>query len=190
MWALLLPDLPDDPAYGIDPPGGTTTADTKPTRRRARFLVDWDYTFGPPPRPRRPLPRAPPPPLPHETRDDSNDFFANVFHDIQMALEEGREIELADELTEEEETRLGIFISELPQPPPLLLPRYAVDLVPPSLSKEDTFNLALQSSVPPAPLPPPACPWAAPAFVPTILEWAWEITDLAELIQVPSDDKA
>jgi hypothetical protein len=31
-----------------------------------------------------------------------------------MALEEGREIELSDELTEEEATRLGIIISELP----------------------------------------------------------------------------
>jgi hypothetical protein len=47
-------------------------------------------------------------------QDDSDDFVANVLHDIQMALEEGREIELPKELTNEEATRLGILLSELP----------------------------------------------------------------------------
>jgi hypothetical protein len=53
-------------------------------------------------------------------RDDSDDFITSVFHDIQ---EEGMQIEQPEKLTDEEATRLGILILELPQPPPI--PRYA-----------------------------------------------------------------
>jgi hypothetical protein len=47
--------------------------------------------------------------------DDFENFMACVFHDIWMALEEGRKIELPEELIDEEVTRLGILISELLQ---------------------------------------------------------------------------
>jgi hypothetical protein len=55
------------------------------------------------------------------------DFIASVFHAIQLAHQEGRQIELPEELTEDEATRLDILISEMSQPP---MPRYAVDLMP------------------------------------------------------------
>jgi hypothetical protein len=44
-------------------------------------------------------------------RDDSNYIVANVFHKIQITQPEGRQIELPNELTDEEVTRLGILIS-------------------------------------------------------------------------------
>jgi hypothetical protein len=70
------------------------------------------------------------------------DFIASVFHAIQLAHQEGRQIELPEELTEDEATRLSILISEMMQPPPM--PRYAVDAMPPGLSEEESLNLALQ----------------------------------------------
>jgi hypothetical protein len=93
-------------------------------------------------------------------------------------------------LVEEEVTRLGILISELPHSPPL--PRYTVDLMPTGLSEEDAFNLALQALVPPPPTypwaapafsspPPSTYPWAVSAFAPTVLDWASAITDLVDL---------
>jgi hypothetical protein len=57
-----------------------------------------------------------------------------------MPLEEGRQIELPEELNLEEATRLGILISKLPQP----MPRYAIEHMSTGLSEEDSFNLALR----------------------------------------------
>jgi hypothetical protein len=59
-----------------------------------------------------------------------------------MPLEEGRQIELPEELNLEEATRLGILISKLPQP----MPRYAIEHMLEGLSEEDAFNLALQAA--------------------------------------------
>jgi hypothetical protein len=44
-------------------------------------------------------------------QDDSNDFVASVFHEILIAQQEGRQIELLEGLTEEEAMRLGNLIS-------------------------------------------------------------------------------
>jgi hypothetical protein len=55
--------------------------------------------------------------------------------------QEDRNIELPEELTEKEATRLGILMSEMSQPPPM--PQYTLDLMPTCLSKEDALNLAL-----------------------------------------------
>jgi hypothetical protein len=44
-------------------------------------------------------------------QDNFDDFIASVFHEIQMAQEEGRQIQPPEELTEKEAMRLGILIS-------------------------------------------------------------------------------
>jgi hypothetical protein len=155
-------------------------------RRKAGFLGDKDFNFGQPPQPRRELTlrlrTLPPPSAP--MLDDSDDFVANVFHTIQMARQEGRKIELVEELTEDEATRLALLMSEMPPP----MPRYAVNIMPPGLSEEEAFNLALQDSVPPptpplpswAPAPAPPPPSVAPAF-------ALPLPDLVDLTQVANE---
>jgi hypothetical protein len=109
--------------------------------------------------------------------------------------QEGRQIELPKELTEDEAMRLDILISKMSQPPPM--PRYTLDLMPPSLSKDGALNLALQYSVPPPPLPlpswapgaapSPAPPPAAPAYASLHPNWPWVIPNMVDLIQLPSD---
>jgi hypothetical protein len=89
------------------------------------------------------MPRTLPPPSlspPCETRDDSNNFVASIFHEIQMAQQEGRQIKLPEEQNEDEATRLGILISEMPQ---LLMPLAAVEHMPTGLSEQVAFNIVL-----------------------------------------------
>lgn len=200
--AVLPPDLGDDPAYAINSPRWDDYCRYETEKgRKAGFLADRDYNFGPPARRHRPLTRTSPPPPPPRPKemwgedilgmvvwDDSDGFIASVFHDIQMTMEEGREIELLEELTEEEVMRLGILISELPQPPPSM-PRYTVE----HMSDEDTYDQALQASVP---QPPPSYPWAAvasppppptaPAFAPPVPDRPWVILDLVDQTQCPT----
>jgi hypothetical protein len=98
------------------------------------------------------------------TWDDSDDFIATVFHDIHMTMEEGREIELFEELTEEEAMRLD-------------------------MSDEDAYDQALQASVP---QPLPSYPWAAvaspppPPAAPAFPDWPWVILDLVDQTHCPT----
>jgi hypothetical protein len=145
--------------------------------------------------PRRELtwrPLTPPPP----SRDDSDDFVGSIFHVIQMAQQEGRQIELPEELTEDETTRLALLMAEMPQPPPPMR-QYAVDLVPPGLSEGEASNLAFHDSVPPpspplpswAPATAPPPPPGAPAYATPVPNWPWAIPNLVDLTQLPNDDE-
>ena len=90
----------------------------------------------------------------------------------------GEEYDLPEELADEEMARLGILMSEVPQPP---LPRYAVGVMPPGLSPEEAYERALQESLEEAPpqmepwAPAAAPPTAAPAYAPPDHRWPWEI---------------
>jgi hypothetical protein len=84
-------------------------------RQKAGFIGYKNFNSGLLPWPRHDLtqrPHTPPPPSPPQ-QDDSKNFVASVFHAIHMAQQEGRQIELPEELTEDVATRLGILISEM-----------------------------------------------------------------------------
>jgi hypothetical protein len=89
--AILSSDLCGDPDFTVDSPVWDTYHRRHvllDKRRKSKFLGDKDYNFGSPPQPWQQLPRTPPPPsppTPHETRDDSENFVASIFHKVQMA---------------------------------------------------------------------------------------------------------
>jgi hypothetical protein len=94
-------------------------------------------------------------------------------------------------------TRLGILISEMPHPPPLM-PQFSDEHMPSGLSEEKAYNLVLQASMrPPSPplpswapttAPPP--PAAAPAFASPVPNWPWAIPEGVDLTPVPSEGEA
>jgi hypothetical protein len=88
-------------------------------------------------------------------------------------------------MTNEEITRLGILVLEVPQAPPPL-PCYATDIMPAGLTEDEALQRVLQNLTPhPPPPPPPAFnPWAAPpqppatpVYVPPAANWLWPLPD-------------
>ncbi|KAK1649927.1 hypothetical protein QYE76_067732 [Lolium multiflorum] len=161
-------------------------------------MGDHDYNFGPSPRPRRTLPPRQPP-LPQEmwgedipnrvARNDSGDFVTSMFHEIQMQLEEGRKIELPEELIEEEAMRLGILISVevAAADAPVQCRAHAGRTFGGRCLQSGVAGLDASSSA----LVPvgssghsPSTTLAAPAFDPPVLDWPWVIPDLVDLTHV------
>jgi predicted RNA-binding protein with PUA-like domain len=96
-------------------------------RRKARFLGDRDYPYGSPLSPPRLValrrPRQPSAPAHgqddaaleyynEEAKDDNDDIVATLFYDWQMAMEERREFQLSNNMTEEEISRIAVLVSE------------------------------------------------------------------------------
>lgn len=193
-------DLREDPAYAV----GSARWDCfrrveKDKRRIAGFLGDRDFPFGvparsrrePPPPPARRAMEAPPASLENwpgrVVRDDSEDYVAAVFYGLRQAEEHGEEYDLPEDLTDEEMARLGILMSEVPQPAPPL-PHYAIGVMPADLNADEAYERAVQESLhqaqleaqmaswaPPATPPPPPPPAAPAAYAPPASDWPWEI---------------
>jgi hypothetical protein len=117
-----------------------------------------------------------------EAKDDNDDFIAYIFHNCQAAMAEGRKFNFPPTMTGEEIERLGVLVSQVDRPVQPPLPRYATNIVPPGLTKEEALQQALRNSAPLPPLPPPPSfnPWApplppppsaAPAYVPPVANW-------------------
>jgi hypothetical protein len=117
-----------------------------------------------------------------EDKDESDDLFACIFHEWQAAKAEDRQFDLPPAITDEEIEKLGLLVSQVDQPVQPPLPRYATNIVPPGLTKEEALQQALRNSAPLPPLPPPPSfnPWApplppppsaAPAYVPPVANW-------------------
>nr|XP_051190371.1 pollen-specific leucine-rich repeat extensin-like protein 3 [Lolium perenne] len=82
-------------------------------------------------------------------------------------MAEGRKFKFPATMTDDEIERLHVLVSEVDQPVQPPLPRYATDIMPLGLTKEETLRRELQNSAPqpppPTPPPPPAyISWAAP----------------------------
>jgi hypothetical protein len=128
-------------------------------------------------------------------RDDSEDYVASVFLMIEMEQQEGKQIELLEELTEDEMTSLDILISEMPQPLAPML-RYAINVMPRGLLEEEAIHLVMKYSVSPPlpPLPQYCAPAVVPppspgvqSYAPPHPNWPWAISDVVDLTQLPSD---
>jgi hypothetical protein len=102
-----------------------------------------------------------------ETKDDSNDFVGYVFHEWKTTMEEGREFQLPTTMRDEEFKRLGILVLEVDRKARPPLPRYATNIMPPGLTKDEALERAVQNSPPHPPLPsPPFNPWIVPPAPP------------------------
>jgi hypothetical protein len=96
-----------------------------------------------------------------EVKEDSDDYVADVFHEWQQAMAEGRTFDFPENMTDDEMAQLGVLVSENDTPVQPPLPRYAIGFMSPGLSKDEALRLALQDSAAPQPLP--YNPWAPPA---------------------------
>jgi hypothetical protein len=100
-------------------------------------------------------------------------------------------------MTDKEIEKLGLLVSQVDRPVQPPLPRYTTDIMPPGFSEDEALQLAQQNSAPrprpppPPPLPfnpwgPPPTPRAAPAYVPSVANWTWQIP---EFIMLDDDDE-
>ena len=91
-------------------------------------------------------------------------------------------------MTEDEQARLAILISQVPQREPTTS-RYAREIMPEGMTPEEALQQALRNSAPP---PRPRCrdPWAAaaapplppeaPTYVPPA-DWPWQVPPVVDL---------
>jgi hypothetical protein len=122
--------------------------------------------------------------------DDSDDFIALIFHNWQAAMVEGLKFDFSLAMTDEEIERLGVLVSQVDRPVQPPLPRYATQFMPPGLTEEHALQQALLNSAPHPPTPPPPLfnPWAplspppaAPAYVPPVANWPWQVSNFVVL---------